>query len=218
MTYYKATRTDGTDFRTGTILYEVGKRVRPAPHDGSRSICGPGYLHASDVPTETLLGGSWPCRLFEVSGKPCVGFDEHYRHKGGFKQLKVLKELPSHQALGPQGEELVALFDAIRGLDREQVRSLVAAWDAARVAAWVAARVAARDAAWDAARDAAWVAAWDAARDAAWVAAWDAARVAARDAAWDAALAILTRDLIGSGDYTQEHHDLLYGPWREVMG
>ena len=60
-----------------------------------------------------------------------------------------------------------------------------------------------------AAWDAAWVAAWDAARDAARVAAWDAARVAARDAA----VATLARDLI-----TTEHHDLLIGPWRAVMG
>jgi len=29
--YYKATRLDGTDFHTGTVLYEVGKRVRPLP-------------------------------------------------------------------------------------------------------------------------------------------------------------------------------------------
>ena len=51
-------------------------------------------------------------------------------------------------------------------------------------------------------------AAWDAARAAAWDAAW-----AARDAARDAAVATLARDLI-----TTEHHDLLIGPWRAVMG
>lgn len=203
-TFYKATRVDQTDFRTGTILYEPGKRVRPHPAD-RRRICGPGYLHAADVPTETLLGGEWPCRLFEVTGKPVVGFDSQHPHKGGFKQLTVERELPAHEVFGPQGAELVEFFGAVRALDYEQAKRLHAAWNAAcsaaRIAAWNAARFAARNAAWNAA--------WAAACSAAWDAALDAAR--------DAALAILTRDLIGSGDYTQEHHDLLYAPWKEVV-
>jgi hypothetical protein len=72
-----------------------------------------------------------------------------------------------------------------------------------------------------AARDAAWAAARDAARDAAWAAAWAAARDAARDAAWaaarDAALAVPVRDLIGQHGLTQEHYELLTGPWRAVF-
>ena len=52
-------------------------------------------------------------------------------------------------------------------------------------------------------------AARDAARDAAWAAAWDAAWGAARDAI----LAVLARDLI-----SPEQFDVLYGPWREVIG
>lgn len=45
----------------------------------------------------------------------------------------------------------------------------------------------------------------DVARDAAWGVAWGAAR--------DAARALLTRDLI-----TPEQFDVLYGPWKEVIG
>lgn len=45
-------------------------------------------------------------------------------------------------------------------------------------------------------------------------AAWDAAGYAARDAAW----ALVVRDLIGRGRFTQEHYDILTGPWRKVVG
>ena len=45
---------------------------------------------------------------------------------------------------------------------------------------------------------------------AAWGAAWDAA--------WDAARGAATRDLIGTGKYTQAHYDLLTGPWRKAVG
>lgn len=37
---------------------------------------------------------------------------------------------------------------------------------------------------------------------------------AARDAAW----ALITRDLIGTEGYTQEHYDLITTPWRKVIG
>ncbi|KKL46698.1 hypothetical protein LCGC14_2342910, partial [marine sediment metagenome] len=78
--------------------------------------------------------------------------------------------------------------------------------DAARAAAWDAARAAALGAAWDAA----WEAAWGAARYAVWGTAQDAARNAAQEAA--------IVDLIGQYGYTQTHHDLLTGPWKEVIG
>ena len=187
-TYYKATRTDGTDFYSGTILYEVGKTVRPKKHPNP-SICGPGVLHAADVPAMTLIGGRWPCRLFEVTGKPFVGFDDEHPHKAGFKQLKVVREIDAHLALGPNGVEVARLIESCNAIMREQAEQLAAAWDAA----WAAA--------WDAARAAAW--------DAAWYAAWDAARDAARAAAW----ALVVRDLI-----TTEQFDLLTGPWVSVMG
>jgi hypothetical protein len=44
-------------------------------------------------------------------------------------------------------------------------------------------------------------------------AAWHAALDAARDATWDAAKVLVVKDLI-----TPEQFDVLYGPWREVMG
>jgi hypothetical protein len=141
--FYKATRPDGTDFHTGTVRYEVGKRVRPAKHTGKRRFCGPGLLHAADVPAETLVGGSWPCRLFEVTGKPVAGLDDRHPHKAGFRELRVAREIPAHLALGPNGVEVARFIEACGTITPEQANDLAAARDAA----WVAAR----DAAWDAA-------------------------------------------------------------------
>ena len=217
--YYKATRPDGYDFATGTVFYEVGKRVRPKPYPCEDArICGPGFLHAADVPAMTLAGGTWPCRLFEVTGRPVVGFDARHPHKGGFRQLTVLREIDAHLALGPNGRDVAAIIDRARALTPGEMRRLDAAWVTARDAAWVGAR--------DAARDAAGVAAWVGARAGAWAAAWGAAWVGARVAAWvgaragawdvaveAAALATLVHDLI-----TTEQFDLLYGPWKEAIG
>ena len=192
--YYKATRVDGTDFRTGLVRYEVGKRVRPHPLSvgEDRILCGPGFLHAADVPAETLSGGRWPCRLFEVTGKPSAGFDSRHPHKGGFKELRVLCEVPAHLVFGPNGQAVVRIIYRARQITPSEGQALVTAWDAA----W--------DAAEDAAEDAAWSAAWSAARWRAWS--------AARDAARDAALAVLVQDLI-----TPEQFQLLYGPWASVI-
>src|SRR5579885_2159758 len=221
--FYKATRPDGTDFHSGTVLYEVGKRVRPrdrVPRNEAQ-LCGPGLLHAATVPTETLVVGAWPCRLFVVEGKPVAGLDDEHPYKAGFRQLHVAEELPAWQVFGPQGQEVVALIERAGRLIADEMQRLDAAWDAAwgaaRYAAWGAARYAAGDAAGDAARYAAGDAAWDAAWCAARYAAGDAARDAARDAAWaaagDAASAFVVRDLISDEDFRT-----LYGPWESVIG
>src|SRR5579885_2058055 len=100
--FYKATRPDGTDFYSGTVLYEVGKRVHPRNRVSREKaqLCGPGMLHAATVPTETLVGGTWPCRLFAVEGKPVAGLDETHPHKAGFRELYVVEELPAWQVFG----------------------------------------------------------------------------------------------------------------------
>ena len=153
MNYYKATRPDGTDFYSGTIDYAAALAsgvpvVAPGPERSAYEVCTSSVLHASEVPTETLLGGSWPCRLFAVEGESvAVGG----RRKHGFRALRVVEELDAHLALGPQGREVAALIDRVGLLTGGEVERLAAARDAARAAAWAAAR----DAAWDAARAAA---------------------------------------------------------------
>ena len=146
MVFYKATRPDGYDFATGKVLYEVGKRVRPKPCYGKPRLCGAGYLHAADVPAMTLVGGEWPCRLFEVTGRPRTGFHGEHPHKGGFRQLTVVREIDAHLALGPNGREVAAIIERARQITPKEARALHAAWGAAWYAAW--------GAAWDAARDA----------------------------------------------------------------
>ena len=193
--FYKATRLDGTDFRTGEVDYAgaltSGELV---VHESAMPIAGDAstYLSVSSEPAETLIGGTWPCRLFRVEPSgPVVGPDPRVpggpTHKTGCSALYVREELPAWRALGPNGARVVEFLASVR--------------DAVR----------------DAARDAAWDAAWDAARDAVRDAAWEAARGAARDAAWNAAwgaaLAAVARDLI-----TSDQYEVLRRPWDILTG
>ena len=240
-TYYKAVRPDGTDFYSGTVQW-----APPECHEGDWIVRHPtatevgtdasSYLSVSTVPTD-CVGMKWPCRLFEVEAVGDVEPDTHLRHKVVGLAFRVVRELDSHIALGPQGEHVAALIDRAARLTGAETDRLRAAWAAAReaargaawTAAWAAAWAAAREAAREAARTAALGAAWDADRDAdrdaardatwdaAWAAArgaaWDAAREADQDAALDAARGLLARDLISA-----EHYDTLTRPWRTAVG
>ena len=202
LTYYKATTPNGTDFWGGTFDYaaalETGEIIE---HRATMIRDDPStYLSVSIHPTN-CTGMRWPCRLFRVEPVGRTLTASINDSKRACSALRVVEELPAHQALGPQGEQVAALIERARALTADEVGGLSAARDAAWAAAWGAAW----DAAWGAARAAAQDAAWDAARDAAWAAAWGAAR--------DAILAVLARDLI-----SPEQFDVLYGPWREVIG
>ena len=199
--YYKAVRTDGTDFYSGMVAWDrVGEIVRhpnpgsPGKHDAE------GYLSVSVSPTD-CTGMRWPCRLFEVEpveGVPVWEPTPSLPSKRASHAWRVVRELPAHEALGPNGAEVAAFLELLPTLTNTQ-------WDAALDAAG--------DAAGGAARFATWAAAGDAARSATWDAAWAAARfatwAAAGDAAWVAALALLARDLI-----TTEQFDVLTAPMR----
>ena len=204
MTFYKATRPDGTDFYTGTIDYAaaVGRELAIAHTGFDRTQGASGYLSVATI-TTACTGMRWPCRLFEVAP---IGraYETDLSHKRAVRGVLVVRELDAHEVFGPQGQAVVAIIDRASTVTVAQARQLAAARDAAWDAAWAAA--------WDAARDAAWAAAWDAARDAAWDAARDAAGDAARTAA-RAAAGELVRDLI-----TPEQYELLVGPWYDVMG
>lgn len=134
-----------------------------------------------------------------------------------FRQIEVTDKVLA-LTYGPQWSEIVALVRRTAVLTADEASRVAAAWeaagtsearDAARVAAWSAAR--ATGAAWETA----WATARNAARDAtgaAWVA--DGAAWVATGAAW----ALVVRDLIGQHGFTQEHFDLLVGPWESVTG
>ena len=151
MTWYKATQADGTDYHTGTILYEVGKRVRPAQTD-RRTLCGPGVLHASTSPEKAVsYNGRWPWRLFEVEGRPFLT-DDADPHKAGFKQLQVVKEVPAYLAFGPNGVLVGRVIDKIADLEAQQIRDLAASRAASLGASWDASWGATLGASWDALR------------------------------------------------------------------
>ena len=201
-TYYKAVRPDGTDFYSGRIRWDrVGEIVR---HPNPGSLGGEdaeGYLSVSVSPAD-CTGMRWPCRLFEVEGAPVWKPTLSLPSKRASHAWRVVRELPAHEALGPNGVEIVAFLDLLPTLTRAQ-------WDAARNTARSAALDAALDAAWDAAEGAARVAALDAAWDAVWDAVWGTVWGTAGEAAKDAALALLVRDLI-----TTEQFDILTAPMR----
>ena len=192
-TYYKAVRPDGTDFYSGRVLWDrVGEIVE---HPDPGSLGGDdadGYLSVSVSPTD-CTGMEWPCRLFEVEQvEDCLVWEPtpSLPSKRASHAWRVVRELPAHEALGPNGAEVAAFLALLPTLTSTQ---WTAAWDAA----WNAAR----DAAWNAARDAARDAALDATRSAAWN--------AAGYAALDAVIALLVRDLI-----TKDHFDVLTAPMR----
>src|SRR6266849_1995412 len=139
--YYKAVRPDGTDFHTGSVDYAAhlasGEKLPPikVPKGTKRKTCSNTVYHASDTPSETLIGGSWPCRLFEVTGKSVASEG----HKHGFVTMRVVKEIESWKALGPNGEAVAALIERAKQLTPEEVRRLDATWDDT----WIAARDAA---------------------------------------------------------------------------
>lgn len=193
-TYWKATRPDGTDFRTGTVDYAAALASGvPLPKLRGQVLCESGLYHVSIEPGEVLVGGSWPCRLFKVEGLYGAFsfdvYDDFHKYKRGFQSLRVVEEVEAHQALGPNGAEVAALIERIRACTQTQVHDLAEAWDEARG---------------DAARDAAWYATRGAARGATWGATWGAA--------WFAVLAVISRDLI-----TEDQFNTLYAPWASVM-
>jgi len=153
--YYKALRPDGTDFATGTTKPRKGRWMPRIA--GDLIMCERGY-HVADAPAETLIGGSWPCKLARVE------IPDGEWERDGRKLLvptyRVVGWLPAWWALGPNGEAVAALIERAKRLTPDEIERLAAAWSAAgsaaRLAAWSAAGLAAWSAAGSAARFAAW--------------------------------------------------------------
>ena len=128
--YYKAVRTDGTDFRTHKLDYTTGEPVmHHAPIKGSSDARN--YLSVSTVLGD-FPGASWPWRILEVEavGDTWKPGDE-YRNKVAVAGLRMVRELRPWAGFGPQGEQVDALVTGIKGLEVGQIRSLGAARDAA---------------------------------------------------------------------------------------
>jgi len=200
MKFYKATEPDSVSFRDGVTKWRVGRITRLDGKPGTQ-LCRAGLLHASTELGEVLVGGSWPCRIFEVEPRSKLVTAPEHPYKVGGTAWKVMRELPSWMALGPNGESVAAHIERCKTLTEAEAVQLAAAWSAS----WSAAGYAA----WDDARHAAHAAY---VAHAAYAAA-NAAAHAAEDAVRDAAGALVVRDLI-----TEEQFDTLYGPWASVIG
>lgn len=226
--YYKATQPDGTDFYTGTVHYQVGETLPALPTVPNPRCCTSSVYHVSTSKADTLIGGTWPCLLFEVEAEAVAEED----NKRGVYTMTVIRELPAWEALGPNGREVATLIQRVTQLAENEAEALATAWctarDAARDAdrgaawtvargeAWIAARKAARDAdrgaAGEMARETAWGAVQAASRGAAWEIAWDAPWEVARGVAGYASWALVVRDLI-----SEEHFNTLHGPWASTI-
>ena len=198
-TYFKAVRTTGTDFYSGSVHWlpadgapiPAGGWVVEHPTSDRVEDDDPRtYLSVSILPTD-CSGMRWPCRLLRVvpdGRQVSIPEPEVLPHKLASIRWRVTDELPAWQALGPQGREIETLLGQIESLTEDQTIAMSAAWSAACGAV----------------RGAAWGAAWDAAREAAWDAAWSAVRCAVR---W-----LLVLDL------EPEVAEILLTPWVSVMG
>lgn len=117
MTLYKATRVNGRDFRTDRIDYagalERGEDViHPCAVTGlaMEKDRARTYFSLSDTPGEALTGGSWPARLFEAQAAGEVIASSCYSFKVCTQQVRLVREVPAHLALGPRGEEVTAFL------------------------------------------------------------------------------------------------------------
>jgi hypothetical protein len=154
MTLYKATDVQGRSFHDPAVTWAVGEVTTHPTSTAMVPNYASTYLSASSEPAD-CNGFVWPCRLFEVEpvGEVLDGMD--YPNKRAALAFRVVRELPGHDALGPNGAAVAAFILRCKRLTPDEARKLGAAWDAARAAARAAAGAAARAAAWDAAWDAA---------------------------------------------------------------
>jgi len=211
VTYFKATRPNGTDFYSGTIDYAAalasGAPVKhPTPRRGTANAGS--YLSVS-VGAGDCTGFSWPARLFEVKpvGAAWAPHKADLPRKRAAVAVTVIRELPAHMLFGPQGEVIVSMLDEFAKMSSAKRTAMYNArgtnwWDAYyRVAGrgGLAGRVglgAARYALGGRLRG------------------WGDG-----DAAYGAALAVLLRHTIGKKvGLTQAEYEVLTAPWVSVTG
>lgn len=212
--YYKATRPDGTDFWTGKLDYAAALGDAPItlPTVDNPKCCTDTVLHAATVPTETLSGGWWPCRLFLVEGEPVAQVE----HKLGLFSLRVVEEIDPHLALGPNGVQVARVIETARTLTTDQARAIgdkqYAELNGAHATlngivdtTWYVAQEYARYVAQGHARIAAWYVTSDVSENINQYDIWNAFKGAVR--------AAVVRDLI-----SDEHYQVLAGSWESVFG
>jgi hypothetical protein len=191
--FYKLAQPDGWDFRTGqTINYRenIGKAVRVPRFDfpdEKRALCTDTVLHASRTAIDALQYAKIPCSIYCVQGNPIVRDTDKF----GFKELKVLEEVPPtefDELLGFRYQEVLHPFDP-RTIGRkevgreelEELRAWASVWASVRASVWASVwdsvRASVRASVWASVR----ASVWASVRASVWASVWDSVRASVWD-------------------------------------
>ena len=187
--FYKLAQPDGWDFRTGqTINYRenIGKAVRVPRFDfpdEKRALCTDTVLHASRTAIDALQYAKIPCSIYCVQGNPIVRDTDKF----GFKELKVLEEVPPtefDELLGFRYQEVLHPFDprtiGRKEVGREELEEL-RAWASVRASVWASVwasvRASVRASVWASVR----ASVWASVRASVWASVWDSVRASVWD-------------------------------------
>lgn len=214
--YFKTTHLDGRGFEAGDHLWMEGAVTSLLGNKKGVEVLGSELLYAATEPGNALIGGSWPCKLFEVEPIGTVTTDKRQPDVVGAHSWSVERQLPAAQVFGPNGDAVVAMLETISVLAPGQFHSCGFDWDDNEFAALDNAgklastngRLGAWNGAWVAAEQAISRRVWEIMPGVTWGALHDNARRTVRDAV----LAIVVRDLIDIVDFRS-----LYGPWERTM-
>ena len=197
-TYYKGAKLDGWDFYTGkTINYRenIGKTVRVPEYMKPARLCTSSVIHASRKPNNIFIGSKIPCSVYKVRGNAVVSDQQ----KSGFKELKILEEIPQEKLDQLFGWNYLESCNPINPLlisapvIRNKQLDLLRNWDSVRD--YVGDSV--RNSVWDyvgdsvrnSVRDYVWVSVWDYVGDSVWVSVMDSVRNfimdSVGDSVWD---------------------------------
>ena len=214
--FFKTTTLDRHGFTDSDQVWREGSITSMLKNAKATEVLGSELIYASTVPGDALIGGSWPCKLFEVEPIDTVTVHKTYPNLVGAQSWWVERQLPAEQVFGPNGDAVVAMLNAINTLSPREFSLCGYDWDdneldaldsGGQLAA-VNGRLGAWNGAWVAAEQAVLCRVWEIMPGERWGAVCDNARRTLRDAV----LAIVVRDLIDVDDFQS-----LYGPWERTM-
>jgi len=120
MNYYKATRPNGKDFWSGKINYgralKTGEIVRHPIGNALLVDLASTYLSVSTEPAN-CTGLGWPCNLYRAQPVGRFYKSPDFSNKRCCSALRVIEQLPSWQAFGPNGQEVVEFINLVKKLN-----------------------------------------------------------------------------------------------------
>jgi len=155
--FFKLAMPSGYDFATGnTINYRdsIGKTVRVPAFDKEPVLCSDSVLHACVKINDCFVGAKIPCSAFKVAGKPVVDDGS----KCGFKELKVIEEIPQERLDKLFGWKYAEACNPLNPLKLKppkidaSIFALLKNWASVRASVWASVW----DSVWDSVRDSIW--------------------------------------------------------------